>query len=81
VIAVRYFETGALTPYDMREVEAAAARAEANGTLAVTNVSVPKDVVDYGRDARGAGRLIDAVTWVDSRHDGLLQRALVSLVR
>ena len=28
-----------------------------------------------------AKRLVDVVTWLDPRHDGALQRALVSLVR
>ncbi|WP_113701835.1 magnesium transporter MgtE N-terminal domain-containing protein [Nonomuraea lactucae] len=81
VVTVHHHEHGLLTLHDLRKAEETAHRTQARGALAVSNVPLSREVVEYHREALRWGRLINAVTWVDPSHDGLLARMLVGLVR
>jgi hypothetical protein len=81
VVAVHYQEHGMLTQHDLQKAEEEADRAQARGALAVSNVPLAEGVSDYHREALRWGRLVNAVTWVDPRDDGVLARVLVGLVR
>lgn len=77
-VAIRYGDDGRMA---VRDAEAVAYRIRAAGALAVTNEQPAEDVLRYCHDTRLQGRQIGAIAWVDGRHDGLLKRALVSLVQ
>ena len=81
VVAICYHDDGALSQREIRTAEDTAAWMRANGTLVVTNAQLTQEAIGYRSEARSRERLVDVVTWLDPRHDGALQRALVSLVR
>lgn len=62
--------------YAVRDAEDAAYRLRADGALAVIDGPPGGEVLAY---CRASGRPVDVVTWADTRHDGHLTRALVSL--
>lgn len=80
-VTVDYREHLSLGLPDLYAAEATALHAKADAALTVTNRALPDAVVGYNNAAANQGRPVAAVTWVDSRDDGLLQRALVRLVR
>lgn len=81
VVTFHYQEHGVLPPHELRRAEAEAGRARAHGALAVSNAPLSEGVGTYHREALRWGRLINAVTWVDPRDDGVLARMLVGFVR
>jgi hypothetical protein len=76
VVAPRYGDDGRV---GVRDAEDAAYRLRASAALSVTDRPPADDVLRYCRQARQQGRPIEAVAWLDDRHDGQLKRALVSL--
>jgi hypothetical protein len=81
VVTVHYQEHGQLRIHDLQKAEKESDRAQAGGALAVSNVPLAEGVSAYCREALRRGQLINAVTWVDPRDDGVLARVLVGLVR
>jgi hypothetical protein len=82
VVSICYHdENGALSQREIRSAEDTATWLRAHGVLVVTNAPLTQEAIGYRSDARAMDRLVDVVTWIDNRHDGMLQRALVSLVR
>lgn len=80
-VTARYHEHGDFTLAEIRQCQEVAARMQAHGALAVTNAPLSNEVLDYIDAARARNWLIDAVTWIDQRYDGILQRTLVGLIR
>ena len=81
VVIIRYGDYGVFPVRGVQEAEHAATWARASAALAVTRLPLSDEANDYLDAARAAGRPLDAITWLDERHDGLLQRSLVGLVR
>jgi hypothetical protein len=74
-------DVGTLSTQDLRYAQNMAIELQAAGALVVSNTTLSEDVTAYRKEARRQGWIFDIVTWIDRRHDGLLQRALVSLIR
>jgi hypothetical protein len=78
VVAASFTDDGRRT---VRDAEHVAFRREAGAALSVTREEPADDVLAYCRRARREGRPVEAVGWVDNRDDGLLKRALATLIQ
>lgn len=80
-VTALFHESGVLTPQGVQYGQNLALDWQAAGVLIVTNMPVSDEAIAYSREARRQGWLLDTVMWIDRRHDGAVQRALVGLIR
>jgi hypothetical protein len=77
-VAARHGDDGRVA---VRDAEDAALRMGTHAALSVTTNEPAQDVLRYCAQARRQGWSITATMWHDERHDTLLKRSLVSLLR
>lgn len=78
-VAVRYCATEASLGSAVYNAVAEANWRRVAGLVVVTNVALPDDAVALADNARGAGRPLELVRWIDARDDGAFKRALVRI--